>query len=567
MSIGAVGYSTDFYRVGYRKNSSNDLASKYTTMGSATQQTTSSNNGKTIGVTTAGNTGLLAKYADSSTPAEPIIKVGGYEVRVNDVDPNNATELEMFALMSYMEDVGMIEKHGMASYSKMKAYASQSEYDGVCSGIYDEQAFWDKKQNWFAIIDNAKQTFSGMTETYSQSVECGKLLSYFDNWNTKVSSRDLFNEAVEKFRDDNRLTAQELKEEKDWREMTDEEWEQLLEGVDEYIDAFKERLRQLKEIQDEAAQKAALEADSDMKATAASAAALSAATNGFGATSEADAESQTEEGVPTEDGVKHEKNWTKNLKTDDQTVLRTAKEAQEMEKKALSRFQEVQLTGTTTVGISQTDTGTECASVEVDENKEKVWTITAFGEDGIVSTRCQNGKIIDSWEIKYTNPNDAKKVQDFIGRFEKDANLIFSGSKDFWEEFLSSDIDADSIFTAHGEVFDKAAPDAPPIVKNAWMNAAKETGYLEGGKMNYISQLLVRQVINRENGVEDYQNVFGNSVASALQATKELLYDLENPLTPESERSESVRMYREQEKEFYRKFIENLEEISGIPCR
>ena len=300
MSIGAVGYSTDYYRAGYRKNSSNDLASKYTTMGSATQQTTSSNNGKTIGVTTAGNTGLLAKYADSSTPAEPIIKVGDYEVRVNDVDPNNATELEMFALMSYMEDVGMIEKHGMASYSKMKAYASQSEYDGVCSGIYDEQAFWDKKQDWFAIIDNAKQTFSGMTETYSQSVECGKLLSYFEKWNTKVSSRDLFSEAVQKFHDDNQLTAQELKEEKDWREMTDEEWEKMLEGVDEYIDAFKERLRQLKEIQDEAAQKAALEADSDMRATAASAAALSAAANGLSGTSEADAESQTE------DGVKHE---------------------------------------------------------------------------------------------------------------------------------------------------------------------------------------------------------------------------------------------------------------------
>ena len=564
MSIGAVGYSTDFYRAGYRKNSSNDSVSKYTTMGSATQQTTSSNNGKTIGVTTAGNTGLLAKYADSSTPVEPIIKVGDYEVRVNDVDPNNATELEMFALMSYMEDVGMIEKHGMASYSKMKAYASQSEYDGVCSGIYDEQAFWDKKQDWFAIIDNAKQTFSGMTETYSQSVECGKLLSYFEKWNTKVSSRDLFREAVQKFHDDNQLTAQELKEEKDWREMTEEEWDKMIEGVDEYIDAFKERLRQLKEIQDEAAQKAALEADSDMRATAASAAALSAAANGLSGTSETDAESQIEEGIPTEDGAKHEKNWTKNLKTDDQTVLRTAKEAQEMENKALSRFEEVQLTGTTTVGVSQTDTGTECASVEEDENKEKVWTITAFGEDGIVSTRCQNGKIIDSWEIKYTNPNDAKKVQDFIGRFEKDANLIFSGSKDFWEEFLSSDMDADSIFAAHAEVFDKAAPDALPIVKNAWMNAAKETGYLEGGKMNYISQLLVRQVINRENGVEDYQNVFGNSVTSALQAAKEILQDLENPLTPESELSESAHMYREQEKEFYRRFIDNLEEISGI---
>ena len=103
-----------------------------------------------------------------------------------------------------------------------------------------------------------------------------------------MSSRDLFREAVQKFCDDNQLSAQELKEEKDWREMTDEEWEQLLEGVDEYIDAFKERLRQLKEIQDEAAQKAALEADSDMRATAASAATLSAAASGLGTTSEAD---------------------------------------------------------------------------------------------------------------------------------------------------------------------------------------------------------------------------------------------------------------------------------------
>ena len=108
-------------------------------------------------------------------------------------------------------------------------------------------------------------------------------------------------------------------------------------------------------------------------------------------------------------------------------------------------------TALSAAGISQTDTVTECVSVEEDENKEKVWTITAFTENGIVSNKCQNGKIIDSWELKYTNPNDAKKVQDFLGRFEKDANLIFSGSKDFWEEFLSSDMDADSILTSRSE--------------------------------------------------------------------------------------------------------------------
>ena len=166
-----------------------------------------------------------------------------------------------------------------AQKTKMKAFCDYNEYE--IAGEYEDAGKSGKSIE-------GKQTFSGMTETYSQSVECGKLLSSFEKWNTKVSSRDLFSEAVQKFCDDNQLSAQELKEEKDWREMTDEEWDKMLEGVDEYIDAFKERLRQLKEIQDEAAQKAALEADSDMRATAASAATLSAAANGLGTTSEAD---------------------------------------------------------------------------------------------------------------------------------------------------------------------------------------------------------------------------------------------------------------------------------------
>ena len=166
-----------------------------------------------------------------------------------------------------------------AQKTKMKAFCDYNEFE--IAGEYEDAGKSGKSIE-------GKQTFSGMTETYSQSVECGKLLSYFEKWNTKVSSRDLFREAVQKFHDDNQLTAQELKEEKDWREMTDEEWEKMLEGVDEYIDTLKEHLRQLKEMQDEAAQKAALEADSDMRATAASAATLSAAANGLGTTSEAD---------------------------------------------------------------------------------------------------------------------------------------------------------------------------------------------------------------------------------------------------------------------------------------
>lgn len=292
---------------------------------------------------------------------------------------------------------------------------------------------------------------------------------------------------------------------------------------------------------------------------------------------------ETEEKIQTGADAYTETEWNEMIEEFDETqeelreemreeiaerVEEAAEQSKEQEQKietgSISKLQEVQLTDSTQIGTAQTNGVTQCASVDEDENKEKVWTITAFTEQGIVSNKCQNGNIIDHWEYTYKNSDDAKRIEDFLNMFDKDAELVFAGSKDFWMDFLSDGLSGNSIFEEHAAVFDGAAPDAPPIVRTAWINAAKETGYLEGGKMNHISQLLIRQVENRENGVEDYQNIFGNSVESALQAARELLYDLENPLTSDGNRSESARVSREQEKEFCKKFIEGLEEIAGI---
>lgn len=251
------------------------------------------------------------------------------------------------------------------------------------------------------------------------------------------SSRDLFIQAFQKFCDDNQITAQELKEEKDWREMSEDEWDKMLESLDKYVDAFKERLKQMEELQDEAARKAASEADPSMRTIAASAAALSVAANGFSGTSAACIEGSSEDENSTADSVNNEKNWTKNLKTDDQTILRKAKEAQEMESSAMSKFQEVQLTDNTAVGVSKTDAVSECATVEEDENSEKIWTVTAFTEDGIISKKFQNGKVIDSWTLKYNSAEDYEKVNQLISSFGEDEALNFAGDRKFWEEFLA----------------------------------------------------------------------------------------------------------------------------------
>ena len=52
-------------------------------------------------------------------------------------------------------------------------------------------------------------------------------------------------------------------------------------------------------------------------------------------------------------------------------------------------------------------------------------------------------------------------------------------------------------------------------------------------------------------------DIFGSSIASALQAAREILYDLENPLMPISQRGENVAKYIEQEKSFIEYLLRN----------
>lgn len=269
-------------------------------------------------------------------------------------------------------------------------------------------------------------------------------------YNNKVKSTETeLTEAIKNFEELHKLSAKELKDEKDWRDKSGEEWDKMLEGIDKYIEAFKERLKQMKEIQDKAAQKAAMEADPEMRTIAASSAALAAAACGFD--SGASIEAGETESTFTEEGVDHEKNWTKKLKTDDQTILMTAKEAQKMERHALSKLQEVQLTDNTAVGVSAANGVTECASVEEDEKKDKVWTITCLGGDGISSKKCQNGKVLSEWEIKYSTPKDRKNVEDLIAGFKNDANLKFAGIKDFWIDFLKGNIFMEDIVQSEND--------------------------------------------------------------------------------------------------------------------
>ena len=227
------------------KTSVDDFAS----MGSATSLSESSDNGKRIGLTAVGNVGYIAMYADSSTEQDPIVKVGDYEVRVKDVDPNNATKMEMFALMSYMDDKGLTNNTGMKSFNKMTAYSSQAEYNGYCSGIYDENAAWTMERDWIGILGNAKETFFSIPQTYNQGLECEKIIENLKKWSD--TSSDDENTDYQKILSERKNEIYEKVKNGDTEEsfqiggssFTEKEWDKLLSEVDDITEEMREAMR------------------------------------------------------------------------------------------------------------------------------------------------------------------------------------------------------------------------------------------------------------------------------------------------------------------------------------
>lgn len=332
-----------------------------------------------------------------------------FDVNLSEVDPKNASAIEMFAFCQYADANGTGVDDKWGSWHALKEFSTPFGEALEYSSLEDAA---NQKRNWTKALSESKYTVTK------------------EATGEKMSAADVFKMLKETVIEEHKLTSDNIQKEDDWREMDDEQWDKLIEHIDKYIEDFKEELEYMEEIQEEAAMKAMADAPADMRAIAASKAMLSAMANGIAG------------GEPDGDASYLEKiSWTYNMQTDDQGILATAKMANEFAPDMISKSQEMALTGDTSVGISETENVKECASLEEDESK-KVWTITAFGQDGIVCTQCtMGGESKELWRLDYKNAGDAQKVWDFLARFDKDADLKFAGSQKFWDDFLTGNID------------------------------------------------------------------------------------------------------------------------------
>ena len=141
---------------------------------------------------------------------------------------------------------------------------------------------------------------------------------------------------------------------------------------------------------------------------------------------------------------------------------------------------------------------------------------------------------------------------------------VESGAVGFMET-VAERIEQDKTTDYDEKAFEMVGPNAPQEVKDAWMDAAKEVnangmGIRGNGMMSHISQMMVQRLNKQLKGETENFDILGSTVESAIQATKKALYDLEHPrvYTP---RSIEVQQARIKEGEFYRAFLERLEQL------
>ena len=124
---------------------------------------------KNIGMTSFGLSDtesqiVLASYVKTSKEDDPVVQVAYghgdnrkvYHVHVNDVDTSNASDLEMFALMSYEGYKGRTAPNSINNYSAYKTMKADAGY-GMASA--DENSFVNKKVRhaWREYLDSLNE--------------------------------------------------------------------------------------------------------------------------------------------------------------------------------------------------------------------------------------------------------------------------------------------------------------------------------------------------------------------------------------------------------------------------
>ena len=186
-------------RMGYAKSDNAKVNSFYENLTSAAEKSQSHAVGNAMSLTTIAydenlSYGMMAFHSDRSTAEDPIIKIscnyGGeqryYDVHVKEVNPSNASTLEMFAWCTWADENGITERGTFGSYQKLKSFGSNAAMLGDYVDPYDSQSM-NVKADWIQMLKYMAQQYLLVPETYDEALDCNRLADELERYIAKMN--------------------------------------------------------------------------------------------------------------------------------------------------------------------------------------------------------------------------------------------------------------------------------------------------------------------------------------------------------------------------------------------
>ena len=185
--------------------------------------------------------GMTASYAAESTPENPVVQVaitfpGGvketYDVAIKEINPENATELEMFALCNYNDALGKKEVAStIGSWHVLKNNGRNAEYLGGFSMADSVEEFTTVRQDWNSMVGKMKDNHM-KAGVFKQALDADKLLEmfkeYMDDLYQRIQSGNGGAPSIQI----------------GGASFTEEEWDKMLENFDDIEEKIIEQMRE-----------------------------------------------------------------------------------------------------------------------------------------------------------------------------------------------------------------------------------------------------------------------------------------------------------------------------------
>lgn len=202
--------------------------------------------------------GMRAMLPEDSTPDKPIVQIisnlGGkrevYNVDVSKVDPQNASQLEMFALLSYSDKMGISDGGTFGSFHQAKVYAGNAQDNGYIEDLSGHKAFLSYKFDWEKAIGTMMGEYF-TAQAYNQYENCKKLLAVFDTFSGSREQTEGNTDYLEFIRQRKDEIIEKVKKgetepsiQTGAQAFTEKEWDRLLDQFDSAEEALRKLMRE-----------------------------------------------------------------------------------------------------------------------------------------------------------------------------------------------------------------------------------------------------------------------------------------------------------------------------------